>query len=126
MSRDDYISKLFIENQDKLNKAPSPNLWDRIETEMDKSAPVSQPESAAPTKVISLTKYMAAASVAVVMTIGVWVFVQSESKPAITSPLAMNESVEPEILPSSTKALAEKVIISNPEALPINEEEAEA
>lgn len=124
MSRDDYISKLFIENQDKLNKAPSSNLWDRIEAEMDKTAPVSPSQS--PVKVISLTKYLAAASVLVVISVGVWMFAQSEQKDnRSSSPIAMNEQKQLS-LPPKTEKLAEEVILESSEALPINEKEVKA
>lgn len=35
MSRDDYISKLFIKNQDKLEQAPSADLWAQLEAELE-------------------------------------------------------------------------------------------
>lgn len=36
MSRDDRLSKLFRDNQHKLDEQPSPAVWERIETRLDK------------------------------------------------------------------------------------------
>lgn len=36
MSRDDRLSKLFRDNQHKLEEYPSPAVWERIETRLDK------------------------------------------------------------------------------------------
>ena len=38
MNRDDYISKLFIKNQDKLNQMPADDLWSKLEQQLDTSA----------------------------------------------------------------------------------------
>ena len=38
MNRDDYISKLFIKNQDKLNQMPADDLWSKLEQQLDASA----------------------------------------------------------------------------------------
>lgn len=43
MSRDDYISKLFINNQDKLEQAPSADLWSKLEAELDAPVPTATP-----------------------------------------------------------------------------------
>lgn len=43
MSRDDYISKLFIKNQDKLEQAPSADLWSKLEAELDAPTPTATP-----------------------------------------------------------------------------------
>ena len=70
MSRDDYISKLFIKNQDKLEQPPSNDLWAQMELQLDQDLPVTQSSTAstgASTKVIGLSKYLAAASVLVVL-----------------------------------------------------------
>ncbi|MBL4649392.1 MAG: hypothetical protein JKY03_06640 [Aureispira sp.] len=68
MSRDDYISKLFIKNQDKLEQPPSNDLWSRMELQLDQDLPVTQNSTAgSATKVIGLSKYLAAASVLVVL-----------------------------------------------------------
>lgn len=40
MSRNDYISKLFIDNQDKLDEQPSNDLWGRLEARLDEELPV--------------------------------------------------------------------------------------
>jgi hypothetical protein len=62
MSRDDYISKLFINNQDKLNQKPSEDFWSKLEQQLDVQAPDVQTQ---PAKVFNLYKYLAAASVIV-------------------------------------------------------------
>lgn len=70
MSRDDYISKLFIKNQDKLEQAPSNDLWSKMELQLNQDLPVTQSSTtatASATKVVGLSKYLAAASVLVVL-----------------------------------------------------------
>ena len=62
MSRDDYISKLFINNQDKLNQKPSEDFWSKLEQQLEVQAPDVQTQ---PAKVFKLYKYLAAASVIV-------------------------------------------------------------
>ena len=62
MSRDDYISKLFINNQDKLNQKPSEDFWSKLEQQLEVQAPDVQTQAA---KVFKLYKYLAAASVIV-------------------------------------------------------------
>ncbi|MFK7798705.1 MAG: DUF6265 family protein [Aureispira sp.] len=68
MSRDDYISKLFIKNQDKLEQAPSADLWSKLEAELDAPAPAQR---AIP---VLLPRawfgYLAAASVVLVVAVG--------------------------------------------------------
>lgn len=68
MSRDDYISKLFIKNQDKLEQPPSNDLWSKLELQLEQELPVTQSSTTGTaTKVIGLSKYLAAASVLVVL-----------------------------------------------------------
>jgi hypothetical protein len=81
MSRDDYISKLFIDNEHKLDETPSDNLWDRLEAKLDKELPVDQPHSSEqlsrvrggrartgrPTSFMRFAPYMAAASVLILV-----------------------------------------------------------
>lgn len=72
MSRDDYISKLFIDNQDKLNQAPSVDLWSKLEANLDEQLPIA--ETPAPPKILSLSRYFAAASVLVAVVGSVYLF----------------------------------------------------
>lgn len=44
MSRDDYISKLFIKHQDKLEQAPSADLWARLDAELDAAPEATIPK----------------------------------------------------------------------------------
>lgn len=81
MSRDDYISKLFIDNEHKLDEAPSGGLWDRLESKLDQEMPVEQPDASGqlskvrggparggrPTSFMRLAPYMAAASVLILV-----------------------------------------------------------
>ncbi len=60
MSRDDYISKLFIKNQDKLNQAPSDDFWSKLEAQLDETMPVVNKGQ---TRAIGFSRYLAAASV---------------------------------------------------------------
>ena len=77
MSRDDYISKLFIKNQDKLEQLPSDDLWSKMELQLDQDLPVTQSSATTAgraTKVIGLSKYLAAASVVVVLGSAAYLF----------------------------------------------------
>lgn len=63
MDRDDYISKLFIKNQDKLNQAPSADFWSKLEAQLDEKMPVQQPSvQKTEPKIIPFSRYAAAAS----------------------------------------------------------------
>lgn len=80
MSRDDYISKLFIKNQDKLEQSPSNDLWSKLDMQLDQELPVTQSSTttATATKVVGLSKYLAAASVLVVLASAAYLFQTSE------------------------------------------------
>lgn len=93
MSRDDYISKLFIKNQDKLEQTPSNDLWSKMELALDQDLPVTQSSTAGTgsvTKVIGLSKYLAAASVLVVLASVTYMFRSME-----TSTMDQNVFEEP-------------------------------
>lgn len=93
MSRDDYISKLFIKNQDKLEQPPSNDLWSKMELQLDQDLPVTQSSTAGTgsvTKVIGLSKYLAAASVLVVLASVTYMFRSIE-----TSTMDQNVFEEP-------------------------------
>jgi len=77
MSRDDYISKLFIDNQDKLNQAPSMDLWSKLEANLDEQLPTA--DTPAPPKILSLSRYFAAASVLVAVMGSVYLFDLAQS-----------------------------------------------
>lgn len=91
MSRDDYISKLFIKNQDKLEQAPSEDLWSKLELTLDQQMPVAG-QAPAP-KIFSLSRYFAAASVlvAVVSTVYLLKVVETSNNKemAMDEPLAI-------------------------------------
>lgn len=74
MSRDDYISKLFIKNQDKLEQAPSADLWSRLEAELDAVPEATPPKEAPPTTGGSVRRlwmpYAVAASVLLLLLAG--------------------------------------------------------
>lgn len=75
MSGDDYISKLFLDNEHKLDEMPPNNLWGRIESKLDANLPgestetsslkVSRQESSTTRAVgiLRIVPYMAAAAV---------------------------------------------------------------
>lgn len=70
MSRDDYISKLFIKNQGKLEQAPSADLWSKLEAQLDVEPAGA---SVAPSKGVIRRlwlPYVAAASVLLVTLVG--------------------------------------------------------
>lgn len=94
MSRDDYISKLFIKNQDKLEQAPSADLWSRLETELDKPSPTATP-------VLSPRawwSYAVAASVLLVAVVVIYQWMDSNTLPNSTQleePIALNTAAPP-------------------------------
>lgn len=130
MSRNDYISKLFIKNQDKLEQVPSDDLWARLERQLDVDLPLEAPTTAPAPKgtgrVISMTRYAAAASV-LVATIAVAYFLNNPPVPEST------EIVMEEPLALLTEPVVEEAELYEDElALPANtdiadkqEEEAE-
>lgn len=100
MSRDDYISKLFIKNQDKLEQPPSNDLWSKLEMQLDQELPVTQnstASSATVTKVVGLSKYLAAASVLVVLASAAYMLRSIEtsdmSQTVLEEPLAIYTDV---------------------------------
>ena len=63
MSRDDYISKLFIKNQDKLQQMPADDLWSKLEQQLDTAADVPVTDVGHAPKQFRLYTFLAAASV---------------------------------------------------------------
>lgn len=75
MNRDDYISKLFIKNQSKLDQAPSADLWSKLEAQLDEKKPVVQTvPGTSGARVLSMSKYLAAASIFLVLMASVYWF----------------------------------------------------
>ncbi|BDS09856.1 DUF6265 family protein [Aureispira anguillae] len=97
MSRDDYISKLFIKNQHKLEQAPSDDLWSKLELQLEQELPVTT--QAAPPKIFRLSRYFAAASVLVAVVGSIYLFKMVENatqnQHQLTEPLAI--STEPPV-----------------------------
>ena len=93
MSRDDYISKLFIKNEDKLTQAPSDDLWSRLEATLDEQLPVAE-TAAPPPKILSLSRYFAAASVLIAVVGSVYLF--DMAKVAKDQNMAVEIVLEPE------------------------------
>jgi hypothetical protein len=123
MSRDDYISKLFIKNQDKLEQAPSNDLWSKMELQLDQDLPVTQSSTAGTasvTKVVGLSKYLAAASVLVVLASVTYMFRSIETS-------TMDQTVFEEPLAIYTDALdTEEEAYNSYEDLPTDIEEKKA
>jgi hypothetical protein len=110
MSRDDYISKLFIKNQDKLDEAPSDDFWSKLETQLDETMPVvekGQPQ------VIRLTRYFAAASVVFVALGALYLLQYTEMDSNETLAIQEIEWVEPMALLTDTEGqpLADAVVM---------------
>ncbi|CAA6830175.1 MAG: Unknown protein [uncultured Aureispira sp.] len=121
MSRDDYISKLFIKNQDKLEQAPSNDLWSKMELQLDQDLPVTQSSTAgSATKVIGLSKYLAAASVLVLLAGATYMFRSME-----TSTMDQNVFSEPLAIYSDASDTEEEAYDSY-KGLPANLEEEKA
>ncbi len=131
MSRDDYISKLFIKNQDKLEQAPSPDLWSRLEAELDAVPEGTTPEVGPPTagRVRRLwLPYAVAASVLLLLAVGgyyrSWMY-QSPSGMLDDEPIAL--ATEPEyVLTESEPYLATPEEAMEPTTVQIIEEQEAA
>lgn len=102
MSRDDYISKLFIKNQDKLEQAPSDDLWSKLEMQLDQDLSIVENVTSTPTasvKMFSLSRYFAAASVLVAVVGSIYLFNlagnASNVNEQIGEPLAIYTDAEP-------------------------------
>lgn len=79
MSGDDYISKLFLDNEHKLDEMPSEGLWGRIESKLDANIPGESTETSTVKasqqvetarkgfSMIRLVPYMAAAAVLLIL-----------------------------------------------------------
>ena len=123
MSRDDYISKLFIKNQDKLEQPPSNDLWSRMELQLDQDMPVTESSTTSAgtaIKVIGLSKYLAAASVLVVLASVTYMFRTIETS-------TMDQTVFEEPLAIYTDASdTEEEAYDSYEDLPANIEEKKA
>lgn len=120
MSRDDYISKLFIDNEHKLDEAPSGGLWDRLESKLDQEMPLEQPDSSGqlskvrggrarggrPTSFMRLAPYMAAASV-LILIVAVASIMNLGNADETTQALAETrmEAVEDVVLEEETQAI---------------------
>ena len=116
MSRDDYISKLFIKNQDKLEQAPSADLWSRLEAELDAPAPTATPVF----RLRVWVGYLAAASVVLVVAVGSLKWLATDpTNPTtqMTEPLALHtdvpEVVEEEVAPEPYEELPRALGNSN-------------
>lgn len=101
MSRDDYISKLFIDNQDKLDEQPSNDLWGRLEARLDEELPVggvNAPKTQSSHRggsIIKMSRFLAAASIvlAVFSVVALYQFADKSSLEQNTSSptIAMND-----------------------------------
>jgi len=91
MSSDDYISKLFVKNKDKLNTPPSDGLWDKIEAKLDKDLPVQNKTGG---RIVGLSRYFAAASVVLVVlcaTYMIQLMNNNAGQQEAADPMAMND-----------------------------------
>ncbi len=94
MSRDDYISKLFIKNQDKLEQAPSADLWSKLEAELDAPAPTAMPTL----RPAAWMSYAAAASVLIALLAGGIYWSNGAIAPVqeqFNAPMALNTATAP-------------------------------
>lgn len=131
MSREDYISKLFRENADKLDEQPSQDLWSRISGELDypessngqedlpKFEQISSKSVARPRGgMMQLAPYFAAASIVAAILLASPLFFEREVQAEMAEQLA--ESSDRSLLAEEMKAESES------EALPLNAEEQKA
>jgi hypothetical protein len=70
MSRDDYISKLFIKNQDKLQQMPADDLWSKLEQQLDTAADAPVTDVGHAPKQFRLYAFLVAASVVLLFLAG--------------------------------------------------------
>lgn len=131
MSREDYISKLFRENADKLDEQPSQDLWSRISGELDQPEGSStqedlprfeqiSPKSAARPRgaMLKFAPYFAAASIVAAILLASPLFFEQEAAPEMAQKMA-----EPSDRGLLAEAIKEEV---ESEALPLNAKEQEA
>ena len=131
MSREDYISKLFRENADKLDEQPSQDLWSRISGELDRPEGSSTQEdlprfeqisskSAARPRgaMLKFAPYFAAASIVAAILLASPIFFEQEAAPEMAQKMA--EPSDRGLLAEAIKEEAES------EALPLNAKEQEA
>jgi len=131
MSREDYISKLFRENADKLDEQPSQDLWSRISGELDRPEGSSTQEdlprfeqisskSAARPRgaMLKFAPYFAAASIVAAILLASPLFFEQEAAPEMAQKMA--EPSDRGLLAEAIKEEAES------EALPLNAKEQEA
>ena len=127
MSRDDYISKLFLKNQDKLEQAPSQDLWAKLEAELDAVPQQAEPIAAPRAKVRRFwMPYAVAASVLLlVLAGGYYQMGWNGPTPAVDEPLAL--ATEPEfILEEPEPYLVEPTETDNATTALLIEEQEEA
>jgi hypothetical protein len=81
ISREDYISKLFIDNEHKLDESPSGDLWSRIETKLEQTSLSSGKENLPRTTIAArkgiimrMVPYIAAASVLIIISVAISLF----------------------------------------------------
>ena len=120
MEKKDYISKLFLNNQDKLEQQPGEGLWDRIESNLDESMPVKKSRWS----LIGLYRISAAAAV-IGLTVSIFLIYENlDDQPTVNMVLdealaQVSDEAEPyedeEVLPKSIAELDEKLAISKQE-----------
>ena len=88
MSKEDNISKWFIENQEAFEKEPSGDLWDKISSNLDDQLPVAKK----PRNISIFLRLSVAASFLLFVTIAL--FIQFNTPTVISLNIEKNETVQ--------------------------------
>lgn len=119
MKSNDWTSQLSQRLADHQEPAPE-GLWDRIEAQLDADIP-QQPAIVPVSHRSTLRRWMAAASIALLIGGGAYLFMHNDQAPTVTAPIAikLEPSTTPSAIatPSSTTELSStspKAIIASP------------
>lgn len=119
MKSNDWTSQLSQRLADHQEPAPE-GLWDRIEAQLDADIP-QQPAIAPASHRSTLRRWMAAASIALLIGSGAYIFMHDDQAPTVTAPIAikLEPSTTPpaNVKPSSTteqSSTSPKAIIASP------------
>lgn len=119
MKSNDWTSQLNQRLADHQEPAPE-GLWDRIEAQLDADIP-QQPAIVPASRRSTLRRWMAAASIALLIGSGAYIFMHKDQAPTVTAPIAikLEPSTTPSAIatPSSTteqSSTSPKAIIASP------------
>ena len=114
MKSNDWTSQLNQRLADHQEPAPE-GLWDRIEAQLDADIP-QQPAIVPVSHRSTLRRWMAAASIALLIGSGAYLFMHDDQAPTVTAPIAIK--LEPSTTPSAIATPSSTTEQSSESALP--------